>query len=60
MKEYKIALQRGENMEKQNLSLQNQLSKYGILLQEEKQEKKERQGKYDQLNQSHFELIESF
>lgn len=59
-KQYNLALQKSKDLEKYNVNLQNQVSKYAILLQEEKQDKKERQAKYDQLNQTHFETIATF
>jgi hypothetical protein len=60
LKEYKIALQKTENLEKYNVSLQNQASKYAILLKEEKQEKNNWIAKFEALNQTHFEMIEAF
>jgi len=59
-KQYNIVLQKTEDLEKYNLNLKDQVWKYALLLSDEKKEKKERQAKYDTLNTTHFETIESF
>lgn len=58
-KEYNIVLQRTQDLEKYNSNLQDQVSKYAILLQEEKSEKREIFEKFENL-QNQFNLkIES-
>jgi len=59
-KEYNLALQKNEDLQKYNSNLTEQVNKYALLLSEEKQEKKAWEAKYDNLNQSHFETIERF
>lgn len=57
--DYTLALQRSDDLEKYNINLQEQLSKYAILLTEEKAEKKEVIVKYDTLQNEFHEKVES-
>lgn len=57
--EYKIVAQKTEDLSKHNLNLQDQLSKYAILLTEEKAEKKEILVKYDTIQKEYNVKVES-
>jgi len=58
-KEHAIVLQQKENLEKYNLNLQEQISRYGILLTEQKAETREALVKYDTLQKEFHEKVES-
>lgn len=57
--DYQLAIQRTEDLEKYNLNLQEQLSRYGILLSEQKAETKDALVKYDTLQKEFHEKVES-
>lgn len=57
--DYQLAIQRTEDLEKYNINLQEQLSRYGIMLSEEKAEKKDALVKYDTLQKEFHEKVES-
>lgn len=57
--EYKIVAQKTEDLSKHNLNLQDQLSKYAILLSEEKAEKKDLLVKYDTVQKEFSAKVES-
>lgn len=57
--EYKIVAQKTEDLNKHNLNLQDQLSKYAILLTEEKAEKKDLLVKYDTVQKEYNAKVES-
>jgi len=57
-REYILA--KNKDLEKQNTNLQDQLSKYALLLREEKNEKKELMSSYDELQQMLRTKLEQF
>ena len=59
-KDYKIVLQEKENLEKYNLNLQDQVTKYALMLQEEKAEKKEVLNKFESLQNQYNDRLETF
>lgn len=59
-KDYNIALQKAEELERYNLNLQDQVSKYGLLLIEEKNEKKDILNRFEILQNRYNEKIEFY
>jgi hypothetical protein len=58
--DYEYILSKNENLEKVNRNLEDQVQKYAIMLKDEKNEKRERQLKHEDLQKAHLEKIESF
>lgn len=57
--EYSLAIQRTEDLEKYNLNLQEQLGRYGIMLSEEKADKKDILNKYESVQKEFHEKVEA-
>lgn len=57
--EYQLVLQRTEDLEKYNLNLQEQLTRYGIMLTEEKAEKKDIFTKLEAVQTEYLQKVES-
>lgn len=57
-KDYNIVLQKTEELQKYNTNLQDQVSKYALLLSDEKQEKKDILNRFEALQNNYNEKIE--
>lgn len=59
-RDYNIALQKTEELERYNLNLQDQVTKYALLLTEEKHEKKDILNRFEMLQDRYNEKVEFY